>query len=279
MKYSITSSIVAYNNKTETLKKTINSFLNTNLNVRLFIVDNSPTDKIHAICKDERIEYIFNNANLGFGAGHNLAIRRSSRLSKYHLVLNPDISFEPGVLEKPFNYMESNAAIGLIMPKICYLDGSIQYLCKLLPGPLDLFLRRTNFPILKDVFRNKLDDYELKFTEYNKIMDVPHLSGCFMFMRSNILEKTGIFDERFFMYLEDVDLSRRIHRHSRTVYLPEAVIYHEYEKGSYKNFKNLSFHILSAVKYFNKWGWIFDKERKQINKRALKELKKHSQVK
>lgn len=273
-KYTITSSIVVYNNNFETLQQTIKSVLNTNLNIKLFIVDNSPTDKISALCKDKRIEYIFNNANLGFGAGHNIAIRQAFTQSKYHLILNPDIYFESGVLEKLLNYMENNKEIGLIMPKICYLNGSIQYLCKLLPSPVDLFLRRVNFPVITKLFKTKLGNYEFRFTDYNKIMEAPHLSGCFMFLRGEIFEKVGFFDERFFMYLEDVDYSRRIHKHYKTIYFPELTVYHEYEKGSYKNTTQLKYHILSGIKYFNKWGWFFDKERKQINKNMLEQKDK-----
>lgn len=275
-KYTITSSIVIYNNILKTLQKTINSFLNTDLNIRLFIIDNSPTDKISSICKDKRIEYIFNNANLGFGAGHNIAIRQAFAQSKYYLILNPDIYFQSGVLEKLLDYMEKNKEIGLIMPKICYLDGSIQYLCKLLPSPIDLFLRRINHPVLTKLFKAKLDRYEFRFTDYNKIMEVPHLSGCFMFLRGEVFEKVGFFDERFFMYLEDVDFSRRIHKHYKIIYFPELSVYHGYEKGSYKNITQFKYHILSGIKYFNKWGWFFDKERKQINKKTLEQIGKTS---
>lgn len=104
-------------------------------------------------------------------------------------------------------------------------------------------------------------------------MEVPYLSGCFMFIRTKVLEKVGLFDERFFMYLEDTDLSRRIHKISKTIYYPYVHIYHEYGKGSYKNLKLLKYHIDSAIKYFNKWGWFFDKERDFINKTTLKKLK------
>jgi GT2 family glycosyltransferase len=87
-------------------------------------------------------------------------------------------------------------------------------------------------------------------------------------VRTRIFEEVGLFDERFFMYLEDVDLSRRIHSQYKTIYYPDIHIYHHYHKASYKRFKHLKYHILSAVKYFNKWGWFIDKERKTINKNA-----------
>ena len=270
--YSITGSMLLYNNRAETLQRTIRCFLNTELSIKLYIVDNSGDDKKHIIPKDERIEYIFNGKNVGFGAGHNIAIKKSLNKSNYHLILNPDIFFKNGVLEKLHAFMEANNEVGLVMPRICYFDGSNQYLCKLLPMPLDLILRRLNLSILKVLLRSRLNRYELRFTGYDKIMDVPHLSGCFMFIRNEVLKKIGIFDENFFMYLEDVDLSRRIHKYYRTVYYPEAIVYHEHERGSYKNCRLLRHHIVSAIQYFNKWGWFFDDERSNVNKKIISQL-------
>jgi len=270
--YSITGSMLLYNNRAEAVQKTIRCFLDTKLPIKLYIVNNSADDKQYIIPKDERIEYIVNGKNLGFGAGHNIAIRKSLNQSSYHLILNPDIFFKEGVLESLHAFMEANDKVGLVMPKICYFDGSKQYLCKLLPTPLDLILRRLDLSALKVLLKDKKDKYELRLTGYDKIMEVPHLSGCFMFIRNEVFKKVGIFDERFFIYLEDVDLSRRIHRQYRTVYYPEAVVYHEHERGSYKNYTLLKHHIVSAIHYFNKWGWFFDKERSNINKKIMRQL-------
>ena len=76
------------------------------------------------------------------------------------------------------------------------------------------------------------------------------------------------------MYFEDFDLMRRIHNVSKTIFYPNVSIIHDHAKESYKSNKMLILHIKSAIKYFNKWGWIFDKERKEMNKRILEELKK-----
>lgn len=261
MNYDLTASIVTCRNDLKMLQKAINSFLNTELSVRLIVIDNSPNDEIRQICNDNKIEYVFNNANIGFGAGHNIAIRRIHELSKYHLVLNPDIYFSRGNLEKLYNFMENNNDVGLVMPKILYPDGSLQYLCKKLPTPFDLILRRFIPSFLNPLFRKRLDSFEFKDRDYNEIMSVPGLSGCFMFIRTGIFKEIGMFDERFFMYAEDTDLCRRIGNKYKTMYYPEAVIYHEYAKGSYKSNKLLIVHINSAIKYFNKWGWFFDKDR------------------
>ena len=93
-----------------------------------------------------------------------------------------------------------------------------------------------------------------------------------MFLRTDILRKVGMFDERYFMYAEDLDLCRRIGEVSKTMFYPNVTVYHEYEKGSYKNKRLLKYHICSVIKYFNKWGWFFDKKRKEINKECLKQI-------
>jgi len=269
--YNIALSIVTYQNKDGTLKKCIDSILGANLRIKLYIIDNSPMDKIRLFCNSPKINYIFNNANLGYGKGHNIVIKQTIQQKiKYHLVLNPDVYFGKGTIEKLYNFMENNPDIGLSMPKISYPNGSVQYLCKLLPTPMDLIWRRF-LPASKYLDkRNFL--YELRFTGYDKIMDVPYLSGCFMFIRTEALSRVGLFDERFFMYFEDTDLTRRIHKHYRTVYCPEVSVFHQYQKGSYKNWKLLKYHVQSAIRYFNKWGYFFDKDRQVINRNILKKL-------
>ncbi|AEH22449.1 glycosyl transferase family 2 [Thermodesulfobacterium geofontis OPF15] len=272
---NINVSIVLFKNDKNLVEKAIYSCINSTLINKLYLIDNSSTDALSCLANlDSRIIYIFNNANLGYGKAHNIALRKSIEENiPYHLVLNPDVYFESGVLEELYNFMEANKDVGIVMPKVLYPDGNIQYLCKLLPTPLDLFGRRfLNFGPFKKIIDKRNEIYELRFTGYDKIMEVPYLSGCFMFIRTEVLKKVGLFDERFFMYLEDTDLSRRIHRVAKTVYYPYVHVYHEYGKGSYKNLKLLYYHIKSAIKYFNKYGWFFDKERKEINKRILKKL-------
>lgn len=107
----------------------------------MYIIDNSPDDTIRQWYNDSRVEYIYNNANIGFGAAHNIIMKDISKLGKYHLVLNPDIRFEDGVLEKLYHFMEENPSIGNCMPRIVYPDGNLQYLCKLLPTPRDWIIR------------------------------------------------------------------------------------------------------------------------------------------
>ena len=268
----INASIVLYHNDTEQLTKVIKSFLDISLDVKLYLVDNSSNDDLKELKNiDDRIEYIFNNANLGYGAAHNIAMKKSIEDEvPYHIVLNPDIYFDSGVLEELFGYMESNKDIGNIIPQVKYPNGDIQHLCKLLPTPIDLILRR--FIPSQSWKEKRNEQYELRWTGYDKIMNVPSLSGCFMFLRTSVLKEVGLFDENIFMYLEDTDLNRRIHSKYKTIFYPKVEIIHEYAKESYVNKKLLKYHIQSAIYYFGKWGWIFDKQRDNINNRCLEKL-------
>jgi GT2 family glycosyltransferase len=271
----INVSIVLYHNKQEQIKRIIRSlFLCKNLNIKLYLIDNSRNDTLKELVNidNHRIEYIFNNKNLGYGKAHNIAIKKSIENGiLYHLVLNPDVYFNDNILDELYIYMEKHKDVGNIIPLVKYPNEDIQYLCKLLPSPLDLIFRR--FIPFKTLKNKKNDKYELKFTGYDKIMNVPSLSGCFMFLRSDVLKEIGLFDESFFMYLEDVDLNRRIHEKYKTIFYPKVQIYHEYAKDSYKKKKLLIYHIKSAINYFNKWGWIFDKKRFEFNDKIIKEYK------
>jgi len=272
--YDITCSIVVYKSDSAQLKKAAQSFLNSSLNVRLYVLDNSPSDQLKKALDGLNVEYIFNGKNHGFGPAHNQILSGVHDKSKYHLILNPDVYFGPGTIEKIFNFMEGNGDIGLVMPKVLYPVGSLQYLCRLLPSPCDSLLRKIDIKMLDRLLKARKSRYELRFTDYNKQMEVPYLSGCFMFIRTEALKKAGIFDERFFLYFEDVDLSRRINKVYRNVYFPQAVIYHGYERGSNKSIGLFWQIVISGIKYYNKWGWFFDRGRKSINTQTLAKLLK-----
>ena len=266
----ITASIVTYKNDRSELGKAITSTINSSVST-LYIVDNSPTDELKEFVLGfgDKIEYIFMQSNKGFGAGHNYILRDNpNKMGKYHIVLNPDVSFDPEAIGSLFIFMERNSDVGNVMPKIVYPNGDLQYLCKLLPTPKDWILRM--FCPFRSI-RTKIDNnFEMRLSGYDKEMNVPYLSGCFMFLRKSVIEEIGVFDEGIFMYGEDTDLNRRIHNKYRTMYFPESTVIHNFEKGSHKSFRLFLIHVKAAIYYLNKWGWFFDKERDVINSRTKK---------
>ena len=264
----ITASIVLYNTTAEQLSTVIDSYKPSE-NRRLFLIDNNKerNELYVKAAAVEHISYIHNEKNFGYGAAHNIGIKAAIlEKSDYHIVLNPDLKFEPEIIDKLIEYADENIDVVYMLPKVVYPNGDIQYLCKLLPTPADLIFRRFLPPI--GIVKKVNDRYILKDTGYDHIMNPPCLSGCFMFMRTSALAKNQLFfDERFFMYCEDFDLMRRLHRIGKTVFYPYVQITHIHEKSSYKNRRMLFLHIKSACMYFNKYGWLVDKERDEQNKK------------
>lgn len=265
----ITASLVIYHNSRREINTLLDSVLRSPID-KLYIIDNSRHDLYRALeQRSPRICYI-HNINDGYGAAHNIAMREAIRLrAKYHIVINPDIYFSEGTIESLIKYMDNHKDIGWVMPKILYPSGEVQHLCKLLPTPYDLIIRRflpsRLLGRVRDRFNPKISDREL---------NMPYLSGCFMFLRVSALRKVGLFDERFFMYGEDLDLSRRMHRQYKTIYYPGAAVVHAHRAESYHSGKMLWVHIENIAIYFNKWGWFFDPERRVVNKKVRREILK-----
>lgn len=251
--------IVTYNNS-DIIGETIQSILNhtSAISYRIIIHDNNSSDEtvsvIRAI-KSEKVELIEAKHNRGFGYGHNRIIEATN--AQYHLVLNPDLRVVDNILKAFHDYMENNKEVSLLVPKVVYPNGEIQYLCKQNPTVWDLFLRRFVPQLFLSLFKQKRDRYEMRETNYDHIFTVPYASGCFMFFRSSVLKELGGFDERFFMYLEDADITRRINQISSSKFYPFNKVEHDWAKGSHRSLKLTWVTIQSAIYYFNKWGWKF----------------------
>ena len=267
--YTIISvSVVLYKNSPDELNKLKKSLALIKVRHKIIIIDNSPSDVLREFFGEYNVEYIFNPSNPGFGAGHNIAIEKSVILGcKYHLILNPDIYFNDGIIEELINVMLNNPNIGMIMPKILNLDGSIQNLPKLLPSPFSILMRKIK--LLDYLYKSFANRYELRFVPEAFVYNTPILSGCFSLINLNAIKKVGMYDDKFFMYFEDWDLSRRIHEHYATIYYPKVSVFHGYYSGANKSFKLLIIFLKSAIYYFNKWGWIFDEKRDRFNKETL----------
>ncbi|EMF03850.1 glycosyltransferase [Serratia marcescens] len=265
-KYQIVASIVLFNHSYAQVAATLTSLLAECCVDKIVLVDNGGAGWAASLCND-RICYINSGCNGGFGRGHNLAMREYLDQCDYFLICNPDISFEAGSLVclHQFAYEGGHQ---FVSPRIHYSDGRFQYSCRLLPTPANLLLRR----FLPRLSAQMDMSYELHMADYKKVFSVPTVSGCFMLIASPLLKRLGGFDERYFMYMEDIDLCRRALSHTEIVYFSGATITHVFGKGSYENVALLGHHIRSAFTYFNKWGWFFDRDRKKINMLCLRSI-------
>ena len=212
----------------------------------------------------DKLRYMAMPENLGYGRAHNIALRESAYYrTEFHLVTNSDIRVKAEDIDAMHDWMLANPQVGQLMPKVVNPDGSQQFLAKRLPSPVDVFGRRF-LPAWMTAKRNRR--YELRDLDLTRPVNAPYLSGCFMLLRTTAAVEAGLFDERFFMYPEDMDLTRRIHRNWLTLYYPEWTIVHDHARGSYKDKRLLRIHIRNMCHYFNKWGWFFDPERRAFNR-------------
>ncbi len=245
--------IVTYNNE-NSIEKCINSliqYLDGSLSYQIYVIDNDSHDRTVDIIKSisDNIIIIQNSTNVGFGTAHNQLL--SELDSRYHLAINPDIVIENSCIAEMAIFMDHHEDIGLLSPMIKYPDGRIQYLCKRNPTFFDLFIRLV-FP---HSFQKRHNYFEMRDTGYNKEVEIDYATGCFMFFRTEIFKKLSGFDEHFFLYLEDADITRRVNEISKTLFYPYNYVIHEWQRGSHKSLKLALTDIRSAVYYFRKWGF------------------------
>jgi len=247
--------MVIFNNPPEMIRNAALGLLNTDRSVQLVVFDNSPNPDLQSVLEPFRVKYHFNGGNVGFGKGHNWAMRNSAE-SRYHLIVNPDIIIPPDTIHHLIAFMDHHPDIGMVCPKVLNTDGSIQHLNKRYPTVFDLFLRRFLPKPLHGLFKDRLARYETRDIGYETVHDVEFMPGAFMFCRTDVLKAVHGFDERYFLYFEDCDLGKKIQNHGfRTVYYPEVHVTHFWERASHKNLKMTYVLVVNMFRYFNKWGW------------------------
>ena len=246
-------SIVLYCTPVSAIEKLLQQLLSQGAQL-IYLIDNSPKelDAFKGWVPPARVVTVSTRKNLGYGRANNLAIRDSVRRHAYHLICNPDVSLGPDTLTRLYQLLESRPDIGLCGPRIVGTDGQLHHLCKRLPSPMDLAIRRF---APSSWFAAQRAYYEMRDHSYERPMEAPFLSGCFMFFRSTVLSRLDGFDERYFLYIEDLDLSRRAATIARNLYVPEVQIVHVAHRGAYKSLRLLRYFSVSVFRYFNKWGW------------------------
>ena len=193
-------------------------------------------------------------ANRGFGAGHNAALHAVE--SDIHLVLNPDAVLEEDALRAGLARFAKAEDIVLLSPRVRSATGATEYLCRRYPSVLVLLLRGFAPQPVRRLFRRRLDHYEMRdLCTGEREVDVLLASGCFMLVRSAALRAIGGFDERYFLYFEDYDLSLRLRNHGRLVFCPAMEIVHHGGYASGKGFRHVRYFVRSGTRFFRNHGW------------------------
>ncbi|GAB7256079.1 glycosyltransferase family 2 protein [Polaribacter sp. OB-PA-B3] len=246
-RFKITATIVLYKDNLNTLKQTIKSFLETNLSKKLFLVDNNPTDVLKSEFNHADVAYIFVGKNIGFGKAHNLVLDKVD--SDFHLILNPDIQFTKLVLTNLINVLEKLQEVSFISPKVVYSNQENQFICRKNPTPFDLINRRLKLS------KQKIFENEYRSKDLLEPFSPEFIHGCFMLFKTKEFVNLKGFDERYFLYMEDADICRKVYQSGKKIYYyPKEIITHTHQKGSSKKTKLFFYHLSSAIKYFLKWG-------------------------
>jgi GT2 family glycosyltransferase len=258
----ISVSVVTYNNES-TINECIDSlitFLPKKSTIKVYVIDNCSQDGTYNILRNlskkyDLIKISSCKYNLGYGRAQNTIISKLE--SDYHLFCNPDIILNENSLNPLIKCMEKDDKIGVVAPKTLNLDGSVQRLNRRYPGVGDLFLRRSP-EFLKRVFKEKLNHYEMSDLDDSLTSEIPCISGALVLCRTPFLKKINGFDNRYFLYFEDFDMTRSFQKNGyKTLYCPDSTAFHIGGYASRKSLKILFIHIVSAIKYFQKWGWKF----------------------
>jgi N-acetylglucosaminyl-diphospho-decaprenol L-rhamnosyltransferase len=228
--------------------------------IEIIVVDNYSKDDSMKILRSllgqgKNIKLLETKRNLGFSGGNNLGSKEAS--GKYILIINPDTTLENDVVEKMFLFLEENNEVGIIGPQLVFPNGTIRDSYRTFPTMLDIIIKRTPLSIF---FPRRMRDYlQWDKSPYEK-REVDWLVGACMFMKKDLFEGIGKFDERFFLFFEDTDLCRKCHLNGKkVVYFPDAKGHDNQNRlssGGMLSFlwKNtVRIHILSAIKYFWKW--------------------------
>ena len=196
------------------------------------------------------------NGNNGYGRAVNKLISRIDKLPKYICILNTDVSWLVDPFSLMVNWFNINTDVVLAVPAIHDSHGNTQKLCKRNPTLLGLFSRR----FVPDRFKPQwLFDYDnwyvMSSQDYSQVFECTYLSGCCMFVRSSAFKKVGGFDERYFLYLEDADLTRVLSLVGKCIHFPLTSIMHQWGRGNYISWSLMLVNLSSLWKYFSKWGW------------------------
>jgi len=201
-------------------------------------------------------QFIVSKKNGGYGQGNNLGILKS--LAKYHLVINPDVYVDTDSISNAISFLERNSTVSLLVPAVRGENNERHFLCKQNPTLFIMFLRGFAPLWLQNIFRNKLDSFEMLSANYDANIDhIEYPTGCFMFFRGDLLRKIGGFDPDYFLHMEDADIGRRISSLGKITYVPEVSIIHLWARGSHRNLWIRWATIKSAFIYWKKWGGIF----------------------
>jgi N-acetylglucosaminyl-diphospho-decaprenol L-rhamnosyltransferase len=221
----------------------------TGQSTEVFVVDNASTDGSAGLVRSKYpgIRLIENEKNLGFSKANNIAICQSS--SEHILLLNSDCQIYKDSIGNLIKFMDTNKSAGVAGPKITNSDGSVQLSCRRFPSFFDAGMHS----ILEHIIPgNRFSRrYKLADIDREKPFEVDWVSGSAMILRRSALEDTGFLDEKYFMYVEDIDLCYQMWKKGwKVFYNPYSEILHHVGKSTHSGPTAASIRMQKSILYF-----------------------------
>lgn len=252
-KQRLSAAVVMYGHADETQRCLASLAQHTAAGLDIYLVDNaSPDGALQALRAEglpAGVTVLALEKNLGFGRGHNQVLPLLH--SEYHAVVNPDILLKSDAIGQMAAYMDAHPDVVMCAPKLRFPDGREQPLPKRRPALLPLLARQ--FPLR--ALQRYEDHYLMRDTDLSKPTDVQFCSGSFFVMRSEVFCRIGGFDEGYFMYVEDADITQKALAEGRAVYLPGVVAVHAWHREAHRRLRQFLWQLRSMLRYFRRWGF------------------------
>lgn len=223
----------------------------------VIVVDNNSQDGTVEVIENRfpEIVLIKNKANLGVAPARNIGMKHAK--GKYVLILDADMQLKENSIQKLFAFMEENSDCGLVGAKLTYENGDIQYSCKRFPSVLSLLARRLER--ISYVNNSKiLKNHIMADWDHNSISEVDYVIGACQFIRKEVINKIGYYDDKIFYGPEDLDFCLRVWRAGwKVMYYPFTSIIHFEQRITKKAlFSKISFkHLLGIIYVYRKYNF------------------------
>ena len=257
---SISACIVSYCDYEEVCAAVRSILQHTPGQLDLYVVDNASPDGCGARLAgtdfaDGRVQVICLPRNLGFGGGHNSVLPRLE--SQVHFILNPDILVQDDILHDLAGWLLDHPDIAMATPQLYFPDGRIQHLPRRKPTPWALFARQLAPKLPGSVFDKTDRHYTMQDEDLTKPRPIEFCTGSFMAVRTEVLRQIGGFDESYFMYVEDADITRKAQALGKVMYAPVTAVTHAWHRDANRKWKNCWTQVSSMLHYWRKWGFRF----------------------
>lgn len=245
--------IVVYKGADEAVNAARSLLEHTQTPLEVYLVDNASPDgageALERMTFPENVHIIRLPENAGFGKGHNSVIPMLD--SRYHFVVNPDITLAEDSISALCDWMDRHPDVVMATPRLKFPSGEEQYTAKRRPTFAALLARQLPLPFLKNVERH----YLMLDEDLSVPRAIDFCTGCFFVIRTDVFRRMGGFDESYFMYVEDADITREAQKYGNVFYAPVTYVYHAWHRAPNRKLSSFTMQIGSMLHYWRKWGF------------------------